>query len=207
MEPGMATDVQLTDDELIERYIATLGSDQVSSEARLAESGISVWVLMWALRRGNGNISVVAREHSLSSEAVEAAIAYYLRHRRVIDAQVVLHAEQHGAELSDDVDLIKLVEDASPSSRLGIAARAEEALIQRHVARDGYGRGGANSVLADSGVPIWALVGHLPTVDFDLERLTQDYNLTEDAVQAAMAFYRRNTCVLDARASHNIDIA
>lgn len=199
----MATDVQLTDDELIARYISAVDPDQVHSEARLAGSGINVWALLRAVRRMNGDIAQAAEEYDVPVEAVEAALAYYLRHRRVIDAQITLQDEQLGDECIAFPDLIGLVQQASPASRMGRAAREEEELIRRHVIQEGDRGGRAEAWLADSRVSIWALVGYLSGVDSDLEQLAADYNLTEDAVQAAMAFYRRHKCLIDARVAMN----
>jgi uncharacterized protein (DUF433 family) len=199
----VATDVQLTDDELIEKYISADLPDNVASQARLCGSDLPVWELIRSLYHSRGNITQVANTHRVSSDAVEAALAYYLRNRRVIDARVTLHDEETHREHAEYPDLLGLVERASPSSRVGVAAREEQELIERHVGPDWYGRSGAEARLKDSGVSIWALVGYLPAVDFDPQRLAEDYNLSEEAVRAAMAFYRRNNCLLDARVAMN----
>ena len=57
--------------------------------------------------------------------------------------------------------------------------------------------------LIDSSIPVWALIGALPAVDGDLTKLAASYDVPLEAVEAAMAFYRRHKCVIDARLEEN----
>jgi uncharacterized protein (DUF433 family) len=77
----------------------------------------------------------------------------------------------------------------------------EEQLIQRHVDPDWdrYPGGRADARLRDSGVPVWALVGHLRAIDNDLDRAAADYEIPREALDAALAFYRRHKSLIDAR--------
>jgi uncharacterized protein (DUF433 family) len=77
----------------------------------------------------------------------------------------------------------------------------EDRLIQRHIDQN-WGRfpgGRADARLCGSGVPVWALVGHLRVVDDDVDRVAADYKLPREAVEAALAYYRRHKDLIDAR--------
>lgn len=62
------------------------------SRARLAESGVPVWALIGYLRLAGGDVNRVAADYDLPHGAVEAALAYYRRHRDAIDARLRLNA-------------------------------------------------------------------------------------------------------------------
>ena len=85
------------------------------------------------------------------------------------------------------------------------SASAEDArhdrLIGRHVDPnwDRYPGGRADARLLDSGVPVWALIGQLEADGGDLDRVAADYNLPREAVEAALAYYRRHRSLIDAR--------
>ena len=79
----------------------------------------------------------------------------------------------------------------------------DEALIRRHIEPNPHRSSLAEAWLKDSAIPVWALVGSLPAVDYDLDALADDYGLPREAVDAAMAYYRRHKAVLDARVAAN----
>ena len=62
-------------------------------KARLREHGVSVWALIGQLRVRNDDVDLVARDYELPREAVEAALAYYRRNRKHIDAWLLLNSE------------------------------------------------------------------------------------------------------------------
>jgi uncharacterized protein (DUF433 family) len=77
----------------------------------------------------------------------------------------------------------------------------DEQLIQRHIDPDWdrYPGGPADARLRDSGVPVWALVGHLRAVGDDLDQVAADYELPREAVDAALAYYRHHKSLIEAR--------
>ncbi|MCC7103945.1 MAG: DUF433 domain-containing protein [Chloroflexi bacterium] len=79
--------------------------------------------------------------------------------------------------------------------------KTDEQLIERHVDSgwDRYPGGLADARLRDSGVPIWALIGHLRVIGQDTAQLARDYEISAEAVAAALAFYRHHKRVIDAR--------
>lgn len=81
----------------------------------------------------------------------------------------------------------------------------EEQLIQRYIDPDWdrYPGRRADARLRDSGVPVWALVGHLRVVGDNVDRVATDYELPREAVDAALAFYRRYKGLIDARLAHD----
>jgi hypothetical protein len=76
---------------LIARYIDTLHVDRDHpAYARLADYGTPVWAVIGAWKAA-GSIDEVAREWQVPVEYVHAALAYYRRYQRYIDAMLVLN--------------------------------------------------------------------------------------------------------------------
>ena len=80
-----ATDVLIT--EYIELNPDRPGLDQ----ARLKESAVAIWALIGYLRGTNGDVDRVAADYEIPREAVEAAIAYYERHRALLDHRIAIN--------------------------------------------------------------------------------------------------------------------
>jgi uncharacterized protein (DUF433 family) len=78
-----------------------------------------------------------------------------------------------------------------------------DALIDRFIAQDPYRSGAAEAVIAGFGVSVWAVVGHLMWTNFDVHATAQSYELPVEAVQAALAYYQRHKCEIDARLEAN----
>ncbi len=76
-------------------------------------------------------------------------------------------------------------------------------LIERHIETDPYRPGPGDVRLAESGVSVWAVIGHLPSVDGDVARAAADYELSPEAMAAALAYYREHRAALDARLAEN----
>jgi uncharacterized protein (DUF433 family) len=89
LEAGMTR----ADDELIERHIDPESLAWGAAEARLADSGVPVWAVIGAWRAAGEDAEQAAADYKLSPEAARAALAYYARHRKVIDAQLTLNAD------------------------------------------------------------------------------------------------------------------
>jgi uncharacterized protein (DUF433 family) len=105
-------------------------------------------------------------------------------------------------------------------SRWGGARTAPPGIVEREEARpvkfddmphdttveeDG---GPLGARLASSGVSIWALVLYYQAVGGDPERGARDYDLSQAAVKAALAYYRPDQAAIDARiAEHRAAVA
>jgi uncharacterized protein (DUF433 family) len=76
----------------------------------------------------------------------------------------------------------------------------EEQLIEKHVDLnyDRYG-GRADARLKRSGVSIWAIVTYLDVFDGDIEKVAWSYDLSQEEMAAALAYYRQNKKYVDAR--------
>jgi uncharacterized protein (DUF433 family) len=86
---------QAVDDEqrLIERHV-DLDVNRYAggrADARLRASGVSVWAIVAHLAVYDGDRDRVAWHFSLSREAVDAALAYYSRNKRFVDARIALN--------------------------------------------------------------------------------------------------------------------
>lgn len=76
----------------------------------------------------------------------------------------------------------------------------EQRLIERHVDPDHDRFGGrADARLKESGVSIWAIVTYLEVYGGDLEKVAWHFELSQDELDAALAYYRRNKKYVDAR--------
>jgi uncharacterized protein (DUF433 family) len=63
-----------------------------AADMRLKEYGVPVWALIGHLEVVNGDITLVARDYDIPGEAVDAALAYYNRHKAVIDARIAANS-------------------------------------------------------------------------------------------------------------------
>ena len=73
---------------LIERHVALDPQRPIWSEARLVGAGVNVWALV-AYRDANDlDLAGVADAYDVPVAAVEAAFAFYRRHRREIDERI-----------------------------------------------------------------------------------------------------------------------
>jgi len=79
----------------------------------------------------------------------------------------------------------------------------EQTLIERWIDPNPRRRGAGDARLKEYGVPIWALVGDLPVVDGDVAQLAAAFEVPLDAVQAALAYYRRHKREIDIRLAEN----
>ena len=75
----------------------------------------------------------------------------------------------------------------------------EQSLIERYIDPNWDRYGGRADARTVEGVPIWALVNHLRLVDGDVSNAADAYGLSCEAVEAALAYYRRNKKYIDAR--------
>ena len=73
----------------------------------------------------------------------------------------------------------------------------EDVLIRRHIVASGGN--GDDARVKEYGTPVWSLVAYSDVVKGDMNRVAADYELPEEAVEAAMAYYRQNKAVIDAR--------
>jgi len=89
------TEQTRTLDTLIDRYIVPDPNGR-PDRVRITGSGAEIWALIAYLRAYS--IEQTAIDYHLPREAVEAAIAYYKRHRAVIDARLTLHDAAFAAE-------------------------------------------------------------------------------------------------------------
>lgn len=79
---------ELTDietDTLITRHIGPHSSNRGIDEYWLNEPGIPVWAIIGSIQANRHDADAVAALYHINRESVEAAWAFYLRHRTVID--------------------------------------------------------------------------------------------------------------------------
>lgn len=91
-ETGQRSEQQV--DRLIAHYIEPYPGrpDPAESRLKVDEGGVPVWALVGALTEDGGNAEAVARDYRVRRAAVDAAWAYYQRHRAAIDARLAAAA-------------------------------------------------------------------------------------------------------------------
>lgn len=80
---------------------------------------------------------------------------------------------------------------------------ADYELMARWVRPERPYPGDPDAHIADTGIPVWALVGHWKMTGRDAAVTAADYHLKPEAVQAAIAYYRLHRDVIDARLTAN----
>jgi hypothetical protein len=80
----------------------------------------------------------------------------------------------------------------------------EERLIEKHIDMEHARSGGrADARLRVSGVPIWALVAYLDVFGGDADEVARNFDRSHVEMDAALAYYKRNNCFVDARVTLN----
>lgn len=80
----------------------------------------------------------------------------------------------------------------------------DDELIARYIELDALHPWPGEALLKDSGVPVWALIGHyLYATEQNAVEVADAYDLPLVEVEAALAFYRRYKCAIDARIGEN----
>lgn len=84
------TSAKLDEDRLIAEHVdARWGR----ADARLQRPGVSVPAIVETLRVYDGDAAQVRDAFALSAEELEAALAYYRRHKKYVDARILLTSD------------------------------------------------------------------------------------------------------------------
>jgi uncharacterized protein (DUF433 family) len=118
--------------------------------------------------------------------------------------------------LRDSVHLPQMTDPAHHLQRIHAAARQlnasrgsdmttdpEDALIEQFIEPDPWRPNKADAILKGYGVPVWALAGYFQQDEPSVNQAMQDYELPEEVVRAALAFYRRYRAIIDDRVMAN----
>ncbi len=80
-------------------------------------------------------------------------------------------------------------------------------LIVQYIAPNPYRPGVDEAVLAEFGIPVWALIGAITLAHSTPDEVAADYEIPLTAVYAALAYYERHQTVIDARIAANHQLA
>ncbi|MGH2584218.1 MAG: hypothetical protein ACRDJE_04830 [Dehalococcoidia bacterium] len=83
-------------------------------------------------------------------------------------------------------------------------AQHTQKLIRRYIRMDPYRPTPDEAVVLPSSVKVWAIVGQLRAVNGDIGRVARGYDVTEDGVRAAIAYYDHHAAVIDNRLDANV---
>ena len=79
--------------ERVTRYVEEDPLRPGPSHARLVKAGVEIWALVGYYQHAAGGDSErVAHDYAVPTEAVQAALDYYRRYRKLIDAQIARNA-------------------------------------------------------------------------------------------------------------------
>lgn len=79
----------------------------------------------------------------------------------------------------------------------------DQELISRWIEPSPYTSFDGEARIRETGIPIWALVGHLPAAGNDPAQVARDYELPKEALDAVIAYYRQHRAAIDARLAQN----
>jgi uncharacterized protein (DUF433 family) len=83
----------MDEDMLIAKYVEENPRRPGPADARLKESGIELWALISYLDLAvAGDVAQAAEDYEIPAAAVQAARAYYGRHRAPLDARIAISA-------------------------------------------------------------------------------------------------------------------
>jgi uncharacterized protein (DUF433 family) len=75
--------------------------------------------------------------------------------------------------------------------------QTEDALIAEWIEPNPDKGGRDEYRLRRYGIAVWAIAGYWRAGERDVERVARDFAIPRDAAEAALAYYKRNTVVLD----------
>ena len=75
----------------------------------------------------------------------------------------------------------------------------EDSLIDKYIEPHPHKHGAGDARLAGLGYSVWGLIMELQAYDNDMDRVAQDYQVSEEAIRAVLAFYRRHPAAIDAK--------
>jgi uncharacterized protein (DUF433 family) len=81
------------EEQLISRFV-DLDTERYPggrADARLKDSGVAIWAIVAFLHVYDNDVARVADHFTISVDEVEAALAYYRRNRKYVDARAALN--------------------------------------------------------------------------------------------------------------------
>jgi uncharacterized protein (DUF433 family) len=75
----------------------------------------------------------------------------------------------------------------------------DDDLIQKHINPSSTEFGYDRARLCEMGVPVWVVIAYDQSVDHNTADVARTYSVSEEAVEAARAYYRQHRCVFDAK--------
>jgi uncharacterized protein (DUF433 family) len=76
-------------------------------------------------------------------------------------------------------------------------------LIKRYIEPNPWKPQAEEAWLIESAIPVWSLIGDWKANGRNAARVAQDFEISEEEVRAALAYYRRHKCAIDTRLAAN----
>ena len=154
--------------------------EQSRSVATIRDKGFSVWSLMRYFRVYKGDKErVLAGYHGdLTSEELEAALAYYWANPEDIDRKL----KEISGDDDDDRQYVQVVSNNAPLQETGEKPWGK--YIDEHSPR-------SVPVIRGKGFSVWSVVGYFRACLGDVEQVLADYGgyLTNEELEAALSYY------------------
>lgn len=193
-------------DALVARHVELLSPFDTPDDARLVESGARVTVVITQLYLEYWDVDEVARAYDVPVEAVQAAIAYYERHKAVIDARMTLDAASFTGEgqTHDPEAVISTPSLLEAAARMAQERKAQEdALIDRHIEIASAYPTPDEARLKESNASVTAVITELRGNLWDIVETARAFDVSPEAVRAAIMYYGQHRLVIDARMTLN----
>jgi uncharacterized protein (DUF433 family) len=75
----------------------------------------------------------------------------------------------------------------------------QAALINDHIEFDPSRPGVVGARLVESAIPVWAIIGYLKVAEWSVPAAARAYDVSQDAVRAAVAYYALHPQAIDAK--------
>lgn len=162
------------EDRLIKKWIEPDPRKPGVEEARITRYGVNVWAIIGCRGTEDGNPVDVANGYKIPVEAVEAAIAYYRRHKACIDVRIRANSGER-VEVGDDP------------------------LVRKHITLDPDWDSEDDARIKGYGMNVWALIGAYRGAGEDIDEVARSYRIPVEVVEAALRYYRLHKDAIDCR--------
>ncbi|MCX6020182.1 MAG: DUF433 domain-containing protein [Chloroflexi bacterium] len=79
----------------------------------------------------------------------------------------------------------------------------KSALVQQHIGPNPYRPGAGDVRIKGAGISVWAIIAYWQASGRDAARTARAYELPNEAVEAALDYYREHQAAIDARLEAN----
>jgi uncharacterized protein (DUF433 family) len=90
-----------------------------------------------------------------------------------------------------------------PRERQPMKTMTDRELVAALIEPDPYHPGPMDVVVRERHIPVWALVNYIVAAEGDIDQTAAAYNISTDAVRAAITYYKDHKEIIEARLEAN----